>query len=491
MRPVVLSIAGSDCSGGAGIQADLKAIEASGGYAATVVTSITAQNGHGVRRQVALDPRIVEEQLEAVFEDLPVAAAKSGVLAQAETIERVARLLRRFRPAHYVLDPVLAAESGAVLLPPSCVELLLEQLVPLATLVTPNVPEIEVLAGMRVLSLEDAERAGRRLLERGAHAVLVKGGHLASAPATDLLVTPSSTRTFREAFLPTPHARGTGCVYASAIATHLARGLALAPAIAESKQIVTAAIRHGLALGGGRGPSDPLHELHGARRAGPIRLGRLHVLTDEVRQSRHSHHDLARAAVLGGADTLQFREKRGLPTAALVARALELRELLAGSDVSLLVNDRVDVAVAAGAAGVHLGATDLAPVAARRLLGRGSLIGRTANTLEEALAVESEPVDYLGVGPVFGTTSKENPRAALGLEGLRRIVAAVGKPVIAIGGIDAERVPAVLASGAYGVAVLSAVVDRADPAAEVARIREAIRCSTAEGRDERRVETVG
>ncbi len=212
--------------------------------------------------------------------------------------------------------------------------------------------------------------------------------------------------------------------------------------------------------------------------------GRLHVLTDASLQDRFSHAELCGLAADGGADAVQFREKRGWETARLVAEARRMRELLADRGVRLIVNDRVDVARVAGADGVHLGDSDPSPGAARRLLGPACLIGRTVHGLEQARAERSAPVDYLGVGPVFGTSSK-SARPALGLVELRRIVDASGLPVIAIGNIDAQRVAEVLAAGAHGVAVLSAVVLRPDPAAEVARIRESIDRFLREGRDGR------
>lgn len=273
MRPVVLSIAGSDCSGGAGIQADLRAIEAGGGFAATALTAVTAQNGAGVAATTVLGPAIVERQLEAVFADLPVAAVKSGMLGGAAPLRAVARALRRHRPRHYVLDPVLCAGSGTRLLPRSCLGLLRDELFPLATLLTPNVPEAEALSGVEIRTLEDAERAARTLLGFGARAVLITGGHLAAHPATDLLVTPRRVRVFAGPYLPGRDPRGTGCIHSASIATRLALGAPLEEAVAEAKRLVTEAIRHALPSRSGRGPADPLHRLHAAAPPERARLG--------------------------------------------------------------------------------------------------------------------------------------------------------------------------------------------------------------------------
>jgi thiamine-phosphate pyrophosphorylase len=207
---------------------------------------------------------------------------------------------------------------------------------------------------------------------------------------------------------------------------------------------------------------------------GPILPGTLYVITDTSVQNRFSHVELGRLAAEAGADIVQLREKRPRTTAELVRIAQELVEAVRGKGAKVLVNDRVDVALEAGADGVHLGRDDLDPVRARKILGEPALIGRTANSLEEAVRVARLPVDYLGVGPVFGTKTKAKPAPPLGLEGLRRIVQAVDKPVVAIGNLTAERVEEVLDAGAVGIAVLSAVAADPDPARAVRVFREAI-----------------
>jgi thiamine-phosphate pyrophosphorylase len=203
-------------------------------------------------------------------------------------------------------------------------------------------------------------------------------------------------------------------------------------------------------------------------------LGRLHVITDATLQDRFSHVELARLVAGGGADTVQFREKRPWPTRTLVETAVAMRRALEGVGVKLVVDDRVDVALAAGVPAVHLGRDDLDVATARRVLGPDALIGGTANSLAEALGVAATDVDYLGVGPIFGTRSKASPAPPLGLDTLRAIVQAVSKPVIAIGRVTADRVGDVLEAGAYGVAVISAIVCQPDPAAAARAFREAI-----------------
>ena len=203
--------------------------------------------------------------------------------------------------------------------------------------------------------------------------------------------------------------------------------------------------------------------------------GRLHVITDETVQDRFTHVELGALAAEGGADVVQLREKRVKGLNAQVRVACALRERLQGRGARLVVNDRVDVALASGAGGVHLGPRDEDPAQARRILGAQALIGVTANDRAMAVRWAEAPADYLGVGPVFGTSSKRNPAPALGLAELRAIVALARQPVIAIGNITPERVAEVLATGAWGVAVLSDVACAADPAQRTATFADAIR----------------
>ena len=205
-----------------------------------------------------------------------------------------------------------------------------------------------------------------------------------------------------------------------------------------------------------------------------MNVPRLHVVTDEAIQDRHGHVALAELAVAGGADCVQFREKRPRTTAELVQLAEGVVVACRATGAVAVVNDRVDVAAAAGANAVHLGRDDLPVMVARRLLGAEALIGGTANSFAEAETVWATDVDYLGVGPVFGTTSKANPAPPMGLALFGEIAAACPKPIIAIGGIDAVHIEPVMAAGAHGVAVLSAIVAANDPAAATRQCREAL-----------------
>ena len=253
---VVCSIAGSDSSAGAGIQADLKSITANGAYAATVITAVTAQNTLGVQGAWPLPLKSVKEQIDSVFNDLKVAGVKTGMLGGSDMIDLVAAELSARRPPFVVVDPVMISKTGFALLAEDAAATLRDNLLPLATVVTPNVHEAQALTGLTIRSVADARQAGEMLVDAGAQAALVKGGHLEGAPATDVLVTAESTEIFTGEWIEQRHTHGTGCTYASAIAARLALGEELRDAISSAKQYVTEAIRGGLDIGQGIGPTD-------------------------------------------------------------------------------------------------------------------------------------------------------------------------------------------------------------------------------------------
>jgi hydroxymethylpyrimidine/phosphomethylpyrimidine kinase len=252
-----LSIAGSDSGGGAGIQADLKTFQALGVWGMTALTAVTVQNTKGVTGYQELDPTTVGDQVRAVVTDIGVDAAKTGMLASAPIIEAVAEAIADTRIPNLVVDPVFVSKHGHGLLQEDAVAAIRGRIVPLAVLVTPNLPEAGGLAGFEVRTLEDMGRAGRAILELGAGAVLVKGGHLEGGDATDLLVTTGGVEELRTPRLDTPHTHGTGCVLSAAIAAHLARGDGLVAAVRAGKAFVTGAIRGALEIGQGIGPVDP------------------------------------------------------------------------------------------------------------------------------------------------------------------------------------------------------------------------------------------
>lgn len=265
----VLSIAGSDSGGGAGIQADLKTIAALGGYGMTAITAITAQNTQGVRAVQALPPGLLTAQIDAVVEDIGVDAIKIGMLHDAEVVRAVAAAIRRHRLAPVVLDPVMVATSGDRLIAESTVEVLIAELFALATVITPNLDEAAWLLGRDRIAAEDLDAAAAALQRLGAPAVLLKGGHLQGEVLTDVLRLPGGqTRRFSDPRIPTNNTHGTGCTLSSAIATHLAQGATLPEAVSRARDYVRAALTSGatLQLGHGHGPLDHGHAPLATRR---------------------------------------------------------------------------------------------------------------------------------------------------------------------------------------------------------------------------------
>ena len=269
--PNVLSIAGSDPSGGAGIQADLKAFSALGAYGMCALTALTAQNTVGVRDVLPIDPGFLRAQIEAVFEDIDVAAVKVGMVGAANTVAVVADCIERYRPAIVVVDPVMVAKSGDRLLDEAAVETLRERLLPLATLITPNLPEAAVLLGesATVADTGAMEHVGERLRAGGVRAALVKGGHLpAEEPAVDVLCEASGVTHLEAPRIATGNTHGTGCTLSSAIAALAPRAPELATAVGAAKRYLTQALQGADRLHVGRG-HGPVHHFAEAWRIDP------------------------------------------------------------------------------------------------------------------------------------------------------------------------------------------------------------------------------
>jgi hydroxymethylpyrimidine/phosphomethylpyrimidine kinase len=266
MNGRVLVVAGSDSGGGAGIQADIKTVTALGGYAATAVTALTAQNTLGVLEILPVPAAFVRRQMEAVLDDIGADCIKTGVLYDAAVIAAVADTLDAAAPVPLVVDPVMVSTSGTPLLDARAVEILNRRLIGRATVVTPNAPEAEALTGLAVTTFDDRRRAADRLLALGAGAVLLKGGHVRGGGGVeDLLVEAGgATSVFVAPRQATRHTHGTGCTLASAIAVGLAQGLALRPAVDRAHAYLQEAIRTAPGYGGGHGPLNHGHTVAGA-----------------------------------------------------------------------------------------------------------------------------------------------------------------------------------------------------------------------------------
>lgn len=259
-HPIALSIAGSDSGGGAGIQADIKTFSALGVYAASVITAVTAQNTRSVSHIELLSAESIRAQIQAVMQDIKPQAIKIGMLGDAPIIHAVADALAEFAPLPLVLDPVMVAKSGDTLLNQQAISALKSRLIPLASLITPNLPEAAVLLGRDSVSSGD-EEAAKALLELGCQAVLLKGGHGSGDTLSDLLLDAQGKQTFSSPRLPTKNTHGTGCTFSAAIAAGLAKGLPLADSVAQAHRYLAAAIAQAdnLNIGSGHGPVHHFH----------------------------------------------------------------------------------------------------------------------------------------------------------------------------------------------------------------------------------------
>ena len=257
----ILTIAGSDSGGGAGIQADIKAISANGGFAMSAITSVTAQNTVAVTDAFDLPIPLIEAQLDAVFTDFDVASVKTGMLSSSTIVETVAQKLGEYTPQAIVVDPVMISKSKFPLLKAEAINSLRHALIPIATLITPNVYEAELLAEQEILNIDDAKTAAKTIANLGCQAVLVKGGHLDNEKAIDVLYYNNDWSFFEADRVQTKNTHGTGCTYSAAIATHLAHGKDLIEAIRAAKTYITNAIQHALDIGKGHGPTNHFYFL--------------------------------------------------------------------------------------------------------------------------------------------------------------------------------------------------------------------------------------
>lgn len=257
----VLSIAGSDCSGGAGIQADLKTFSAHGVFGMSVIVSVVAENTSRVIDIQDITSDMIERQMDAVFEDIEVDAVKVGMLSTPDCMKAVAVKLQQYRPPHIVIDPVMYAKNGCPLMEPSAIDTLIETIIPLADVLTPNIPEAEKITGTIISTVKDMEAAAVKIHALGCKAVVVKGGHHIGN-AVDVLFDGENFHHFETNRINTKNTHGTGCTFSSAIASNLAKGMILWEAVEQAKMYVTMAIEHSLAIGKGCGPTNHFYQLY-------------------------------------------------------------------------------------------------------------------------------------------------------------------------------------------------------------------------------------
>ncbi|KAI3412598.1 Thiamine-phosphate pyrophosphorylase [Psidium guajava] len=492
--PHVLTVAGSDSGAGAGIQADLKACAARGVYCSTVITAVTAQNTVGVQGVDNLSEEFVAEQLESVLSDMQVDVVKTGMLPSAGIVRILRSSLNKFPVQALVVDPVMVSTSGDVLAGPSVLAVFREELLPIADIVTPNLKEASaLLGGVQLETIADMHSAAKLLHQMGPRHVLVKGGDLpGSCDAVDVFFDGERLHDLRSPRVKTRNTHGTGCTLASCIAAELAKGLPMLPAVQVAKRFVENALDYSKEMSIGKGPQGPFdhflmlnRKVHNFRKKmilDPSDLF-LYAVTDSGmnRKWGRSIEDAVKAAIEGGATIIQLREKDA-ETRNFLEAAKSCMEVCHSQVVPLLINDRIDIALACDADGVHVGQSDMPVRTARALLGPEKIIGVSCKTPEQAQQAYIDSADYIGSGGVYLTNTKEN-NLTIGLEGLKAVCLSSKLPVVAIGGIGISNAHAVMDLGLpnlKGVAVVSALFDRECISTEARKLHEVLSMAASE-----------
>ena len=470
--PTVLSIAGSDSGGGAGIQADVKSCAANGAFAATAITALTAQNTVGVSGVQLTSDEMLQSQINAVLTDFKVDAVKTGMVPNENSARIIAEAVIKFALGSVVVDPVMVTSSGSLLMPLSEAEGIRQTLFPLATVITPNIHEACSLLNISsIRSISEMEAAAKALFDFGPAYVLLKGGHMIedqkAGKVVDVLYDGTSFEYISGDYVPSPNTHGTGCTLASAIAANIAKGFAVPHAVREAKSYLSQILQRSRFMRMGEGPHGPLD--HMALQAASMighrrRLNRIDLSVYAVTDSKlnkkwgRSATEAVAAAIAGGATVIQLREK-DVSSAEFLATALAVKELTASAGIPMIINDRIDIALACGADGVHIGQDDMPVATARKLIGAHLILGVSARTVEQAIRAEREGADYLGVGAVYGSNTK-NDAVSIGTDGLGRIRAVTDLPIVAIGGIShGDSVRNVVRQRVQGAAVVSAIFD--------------------------------
>ena len=469
-----LTIAGSDSGGGAGIQADIKTMSALGCYASSVVTAVTAQNTKQVFCIQDIEAAVVEAQLRAVLTDLRPDAIKIGMVGCAENIKTIAQVLAEYNDIPLVIDPVMVSTSGNKLMEEEAIGTFCQHLLPMATVLTPNIAEAEVLARRTIATVADIDEAAEQILKLGCKALLIKGGHIEGNEKTDRLYFSNNSKPliFESETIDSFNTHGTGCTLSSAIAAFLARGLRLEKAVAMAKNYISQAIREGanVCIGSGHGAVN--HFFYPEKLIKT--MNNIQFITHE--NQRFDYVEGAEMALRGGCKWVQLRMKDATNNKFLsIGRKVAV--LCRSYNATFLLDDRVHLVAELGADGVHLGKNDMPISEARRILGNEKIIGGTANTFADVQHLAAQGADYIGCGPFRYTPTKRNLAPILGLEGYQNILkqmqqAGISLPLIAIGGIVSTDIAALRDIGVSGIAVSGAVLEAADPIKEMKKLIE-------------------
>ncbi|XP_020705036.1 probable thiamine biosynthetic bifunctional enzyme, chloroplastic [Dendrobium catenatum] len=481
----VLTVAGSDSGGGAGIQADIKACAAACVYCSSVITSVTAQNTIGVQGVYSLAENFVAEQLRSVLSDMQVDVIKTGMLPSPGMITVLCQSIKEFPVRAVVVDPVMVSTSGDVLSGPSTLSGFCKELLPLADIVTPNLKEASaLLGGISLDTVDDMRFAAKSIHDFGARNVLVKGGDLpGSSAAIDIFFDGEQFHELCGPRIMTRNTHGTGCTLASYIAAELAKGTPMLQSVQAAKSFVKSALLYSKDLMIGNGPQGPFDHLfmlknqlnnYAPKWTFNANSLLLYAVTDSRMNKKwaRSITEAVKASIEGGATIIQLREKEA-ETSEFVKKTVDCMAICRSYHVPLLINDRIDVALACDADGVHIGQSDMPAELARKILGPGKIIGVSCKTPAQAMKAWADGADYIGCGGVFPTNTKQsNP--TIGLKGLETVCLASKLPVVAIGGIGAGNVQSVMELGVpnlKGVAVVSALFDQESVATETRRLK--------------------
>lgn len=492
-RPkVVWSVAGSDSGGGAGLQADLRAIDAFGAHPCTVVAAITAQNSTRVQRIDVVDTHLLEAQLTALADDMPPDAVKTGMLGNAQNLQVVVQWIDRLRQDHpalpVVVDPVLRASTGAMLADPALLQGYRTALLPRATLITPNRSEAAALLGWESLrSQQDVEQAASALLALGCKAVVITGGDEAGKHSEDFALTPHASGWLALTRVATTHNHGTGCVYASSAAAAMALGFVEIEALILAKMATTSALRHGHAAGHGAGPVLP--RAHFALAHENLPTMRISGQVDIGAFAKLSEPDLGLYAVVDSAAWVQRVLDAGVRTVQLRIKDAEgpehrdfvrqqIRESIhaaTAAGAQLFINDHWQLAIEEGAYGVHLGQEDLHIADLAAIRRAGLRLGISTHAYWEVCRAWALRPSYIACGPIHPTQAKAMPWIPQGNDNLAYWCALLPLPVVGIAGMDVARTEQAARAGAAGIAVISAITAAASPEAAIAQLQEAVR----------------
>ena len=487
-HPIVWSIAGSDSGAGAGLQADLRALDSFDVHGCTAVAAITAQNSVSVERVEPVATDLLDAQLAALASDLPPRAIKTGLLGSVESVRCVAGWvdrLRRDRSVALVIDPVWRASTGADLASTALREVLLRELLPRATVITPNRAEAAWLLGWDAAAMSDpavVERAATALRALGPQAVVITGGDAGGHRSLDWIDTPEAQGWLSLPRVDTPHHHGSGCVFAASMAAALALEFCTADAAVIAKMSTTHALRQASAAGRGAGavrprrgfglhpellPSlhvDPDTETRGFAALTDRRLG-LYAVVDSA--------DWVERVLAAGVCTVQLRIKEGAREH-LSREVLRSVQAARAAHAQLFINDHWQLAIEHGAYGVHLGQGDLASADMDALRRAGLRVGLSTHSCWEVCRAHAWAPSYIACGPIHATTTKDMPWRPQGPGNLAYWCRVSSEPVVAIAGMNVERSHAAMRCGAAGVAVLRGIVQASDPELAIQDLQAAI-----------------